>query len=424
LIPPLGSTTKKALLTVLCLGALSFYVVRVAEIYLAQNLGNSSPSENQIADLERAIRLAPGNAELPHLLGLRLSVSDQNDDRAIANLRQAVSVNPNRGHYWLDLASVYQITGNAGQEKEALQSALDTEPHNPEVAAEAARLFLESGDANRALPLVKQTLEQNPEAARTILPVCWDKTRDVNLILTRAIPANPELQIAFLRTLTDREEPAAAKDVWQFVIAANKPFRPQISLFYFDYLLKEQDVATFSQAWHQLAGLAPELRPYLPNDNLIVNSSFEQPPLDWGLDWRYEPSDHITAGIDDKVAHSGTRSLSLSYDGDRAYLAGWTQYVPVEANADYDFSAWIKSENITSSSGPRIAILDAFSGANLLLTDDVLDTHPWQELQGSLRVPADTQLLAVKITRAPANTRIRGHIWIDDLRLLKRQLDR
>ena len=64
--------------------------------------------------------------------------------------------------------------------------------------------------------------------------------------------------------------------------------------------------------------------------------------------------------------------------------------------------------------------MDAYSGANLLLTDDVLDTHPWQEIKGAVRVPADTELVVVKIVRAPANTRIRGRVWIDDLRLVKR----
>ena len=270
---------------------------------------------------------------------------------------------------------------------------------------------------------MKEALEQNPAAASAILPECWDKTRDVNLILTQAIPANAEMQLAFLRMLTEREETTAANEAWKFIVAANKPINPQLSIIYFHYLLNEQDVATFSRAWRELAGLAPEMRAYLPTDNLIVNSGFELAPLNWGFGWRYQPSEHMTVGIDDKVAHSGTHSLSLAYDGDQAYMAGWTEYVPVEPNADYEFSAWIKSENVTSSSGPRIALVDGYSGANLLLTDDVLDTHPWQELKGTVRVPADTQLLAVKIVRAPANTRIRGQIWIDDLRLVKRQVE-
>jgi tetratricopeptide (TPR) repeat protein len=419
-ILPLHRGTKKALLILLCLGVLSIYVGRVAELYFAQSLADSSQPEYRIAGPERAIQLAPDDAEFPHLLGLRLSVSDQDDDRAIANLRKAVIMNPNRGHYWLDLASVYQITGNVEKEKEALQSALNAEPRNPEIAAEAAQLFLESGDTDRAFPLFKRALEQNPDAAKTILPMCWNAAQDVNLILAQAVPANPELQLAFLRMLTEREESTAASTVWQSIVAAGKTFPPQLSLFYFDYLLKEHDAASFDRTLHELADLAPEMRVYMPNDNLIVNGGFELPPLNWGFDWRLEPADHVIAGIDDKVSHSGTHSLSITYTGDPAYTAGWTQFVPVQANADYELSAWIKSENVTSSSGPRIALVDAASGANLLLTDDVLDTHPWQELKGTLRVPEDTNLLAVEIVRAPANTRIRGRVWIDDLRLVKK----
>lgn len=417
---PLGPRTKKTLLLLLCLGIPSTYISRVARVYLAQSLADASQGESRITGLEHSIRLAPDDAEFPHLLGLRLSTSDQNDDRAITNLRKAVMLNPNRGHYWLDLASVYQITGNVEKENEAVQSALNAEPRNPEIAAEAAQFFLESGNTYHAFPLFKQALEQNPEAATTIFPVLWRNTQNVNLILTQAVPADPELQLAFLRMLTAANEMTAASEVWQYLVAAHKSFQPQLSFFYFDYLLKEKDVAGFDRGWRALAALAPEMNAYLPNDNLIVNASFEQPLLNSGFDWRHEPADHIAVGLDDRVAHSGTHSLSLSYDGNPAYDAGWTQFVPVQADSDYEFSFWIKSEDVTTSSGPRIALVDALSGANLLLTDDVLDTHPWREIKGTLRVPAETELLAVKIIRAPANTRIRGRVWIDDLRLVKR----
>jgi tetratricopeptide (TPR) repeat protein len=416
------------LLVVLCVGIFSIYVGRVVEVYLAQGLADSafersaapSQSESGVAGLERAIRLSPDDAAFPYLLGLRLSATDQDDDKAIVNLRKAVALNPNSGRYWLDLASVYQVTGNVEKENEAVQSALNAEPGNPEIAAEAAQHFLVASDTNRGFSLFQQALAQNPEAAKTILPVCWRATRDVSLILAKAIPANPELQLAFLRMLTGQKETSSANQVWQSIVAAHKSFSPQLSFFYFDYLLKEHDVAGFDRSWHELAGLAPEMQAYLPGDNLIVNAGFEQPLLNSGFDWRHEPADHIAVGLDDKVAHSGTHSLSLTYDGSPAYEAAWTQFVPVQPNADYEFSAWIKSENVTTSSGPRFAIVDAFSDAALLLTDDVLDTHPWQEIKGTLRVPDGTGLLAVRITRAPANTRIRGRIWIDDLRLVKK----
>ncbi len=424
MIRPLRPHIRQAILVLVCVGFGSIYIPRVVRVYLAQrsvySAGLEPRVDEQLKEIERAVQLVPDNAEFSHLLGLQLSAADQDDSRAIANLLQAIHLNPNNGRYWLDLASVYQATSNVQKQNEALHAAVRAEPGNPEVAAEAAQYFLVASDVDEAFPLFRQSLAQNSEAAKSILPICWRQTHDANLILSRVIPDSPELQLSFLSLLTAQKETDAAKQTWEFLVASHKSFPSQLSFFYFDYLLHEHDVAGFDRAWRELAGLSSNLQSYLPNDNLIVNGGFERQLLNAGFDWRYAPADDITAGIDDSVAHSETHSLSLSYDGGPAYEAGWTQYVPVQSNTDYEFSAWIKSENVTSSSGPRIALVDAFSGATLLLTDDVLDTHPWQEMTGTLRVPAGTELIAVKIVRAPADTRIRGRVWIDDLRLVKR----
>jgi len=403
-------------LVLICFGTLSVYVGRVVRVYRAQRDSDSLQADA----VEHAIRLVPDDAEYPHMLGIRFSASDQDDEAAIANLRKAVALNPNSGRYWLDLASVYQVTGNVEKQNEAVQAALAAEPGNPEIAAEAAQSYMVDGDVGHALPLFRQALAQNPDAAQTILPLCWHQTQNASLILDEVIPDSPELQLAFLHLLTVRNEKNAADQVWQYLVASHKSFSPQQSFFYFDYLIKQRDVESFDRAWHDLAGIAPQMRAYLPSDNLIVNAGFEQPLLNSGFDWRHEPSEHISSGIDDKVAHSGFHSLSLTFDGGAAYLGGWAQFVPVQPSTEYDFSAWVKSENITSSSGPRFALVDAYSGVSLLLTDDILDTHPWQQIKGTFRVPADTALLTVQITRAPADTRIRGRVWIDDLRLVKR----
>jgi tetratricopeptide (TPR) repeat protein len=394
----------------------SIYVAAVLRVYLAQRYAHSSSVE----DLGRAIRLAPDSADFPHQLGLQLSAADPDSKAAIASLSRAAILNPNNARYWLDLASAYLASGNSEKQNEAVESALRAEPGNPAVAAEAGEFFLIAGDQDRALPLFRRALAQDPEAANTVLITCWRETGDANTILARVIPDSPELQLEFLGILVREKQTSAAQHAWEYLVSSHKTFRPELSFFYFDYLLHERDVLGFERAWHELAGLAPTMRAYLPEDNLIVNAGFEQPNLNSGFDWRHAPADHIIAGIDDNVAHSGSHSLSLIYDGGPAYDAGWTQFVPVQSNADYEFSAWIKSDNVISSSGPRIAIVDAYSGGNLLLTEDVLDTHPWQEIKGTLRVPANTGLLAVRIVRAPANTRIRGRVWIDDLRLVKK----
>jgi hypothetical protein len=405
---------RKILLILICLGTLSIYLGRVAVVYCARSADSA-----KAADLERYIRWMPDDAELHHLLGLQLSDAHDYAD-AILHLSRAATLNPNNGWYWLDLASEYRDTSNVEKESEAIQSALGAEPGSPEIAAEAAQDFLAAGDIDRALPLFRQAATQNPAGAGPILEACWRATHDENLLLVKVIPDSPQLQLALLQMLTGHNETVAANQVWQYLINSRKSFEPQSSFFYFEYLLAHHQVVSFAQAWHELAGLSPNLQAYLPNDNLIVNAGFEQQFLYAGFDWRFVPSDHIVAGIDDEVAHSGVHSLSITYDGNPAYDAGWKQLIPVQSDTDYQFSAWIKSENVTTSSGPRIAIVDAYSGENLLLTDDVLDTHPWQQITGSLRVPPGVELVAIKIIRSPANTRISGRVWIDDLQLVKR----
>lgn len=407
---------RQALLVVICVGFVGIYVSRVVRVYLAQR----SAKAGQIAGIERAIRLVPGNADFYASLGAELFASNRDYDRVADNFLTAVRLNPNQAWYWLQLASVYRVTGNTEKEVEAVQAGLIAEPRDPEVAEEAAGFFIGTGDLNRAMLWFRRALALNPDAATRVLPVCWRQTRDANLILANVIPDNPQLQLQFLSLLTEAKDTATARQVWLYLLHSHEAFQPQLSFFYFDYLLKEHDAAGFDRAWHDLANVAPGLQAYLPNENLIVNAGFEQPLLNAGFDWRHRPADHIAVGIDATVAHSGGHSLALFYDGNPAEDAGWKQFVPVQANAEYEFSAWIKSENMISSSGPRFAIVDGYSGADLLLSDDVLDTHAWQEINGVFHVPAETELIAVKIIRSPADTRIRGRVWIDDLRLVKR----
>lgn len=263
---------RKVLFAVVCVGFVAIYCTRVLRVYLAQRSAESSAI---IPGLERAIRLAPDNAAFPHLLGLQLSVFDGDYDRAVANLHKAVSLNPYSGRYWLDLASAYQEGGsNLQLENEAVQSALAAEPGNPEIAAEAAQYYLAEGDADYALPLVRRALNQNPQVAATLLLTCWRATHDASLLLAKAVPPRPDLQVAFLRVLTEQNQKAAANDAWQQIVTARHSFPPELSLFYFDYLIKENDVTGFDRAWHQLASLAPSLRPYISTNNLIVELEF------------------------------------------------------------------------------------------------------------------------------------------------------
>jgi hypothetical protein len=142
--------------------------------------------------------------------------------------------------------------------------------------------------------------------------------------------------------------------------------------------------------------------------------------LNGGFDWWYESNPHAALAIDTSEFHSGTRSLSVTFDGQSASEVGISQFIPVKPDTDYEFSAESRSEDIESASGPRFAIADAYTNSSYVLTNDVLGTNPWHSQQARFHTGPSTNLLSLKVIRQPAAPLIRGKLWIDDFRLVEK----
>ena len=225
-------------------------------------------------------------------------------------------LNPYEARYWLDLASAYQVAGRIDEQAQSVERAVEADPTTPHVAWEAALFFLVQGDQERALRNFRVVLANDPEAVDSALQLCWRATGDANQILDRALPPRPDLYLSFLRLLISKQEVAAAENVWNRLIALNQEFSTPLAFPYFRFLIAKHEVAAAQTAWQQLAGVNRSLQPYLPSgDNLVVNGGFEENLLNGGFDWWYQSNPHAVLAIDTSEFHSGTRSLSVTFDG-------------------------------------------------------------------------------------------------------------
>ena len=411
------SRSRQFFFAAVCIVFIGLYLLVTFRAYHASHLGTVPDQGN----LQEAIRLEPANAEYRELLGRYLAFSGQNLDGAISNYRVAVALNPYAARYWLDLASAYQVANRPSEQRESLERAVEADPTTPHVAWEAANFFLVQGDREKALHHFRVVLANDPEAVDLALQLCWRATEDANQILNEALPKRADLYFSFLRLLIHKQETAAAKNVWNRLVTLNQTFSLPLAFPYFRFLLAQQEVAAAQNAWHQLASLNPSLQPYLPSrENLIINAGFEENVLNGGFDWSYLPNPHVALAIDTSEFHSGTRSLSITFDGQNAADAGIFQFIPVKPNTEYEFSAAYKTEDLVTASGPRFSIADAYSNASYVLTDDSLGTNPWRLQQARFQSGPNTNLLLLKISRQPAGPLIRGKFWIDDLRLVEK----
>jgi tetratricopeptide (TPR) repeat protein len=416
----LRSLPRKLCFTAVCLILGGLYLRSGSRAYLASDLA-ANPS---VSDIQRAIRLEPSNAEYRALLGRYLALSGASLDDAISDFRTAVHLNPYESRYWLDLASAYQVAGRIDEQAQSVERAVEVDPTTPHVAWEAALFFLVQGDKVRALNNFRVVLANDPEAVDSALQLCWRATGDANQIFEHALPRRTDLYLSFLRLLVSNQEVVAAENAWEHLIGLQQPFPTQLAFPYFRFLIAKHEVAAAKTAWEQLAKVDGALEPYLPShENLIVNGGFEETLLNGGFDWWYQSSSHVALAIDTSECYRGTRSLSITFDGHNASEAGVSQFIPVKPDTDYEFSAESKTEDIESASGPRFSITDAYTNSSYVLTDDLLGTNPWHMQRAQLHTGPNTNLLLLRIIRQPAAPLIRGKLWIDNLRLVEKQVE-
>jgi hypothetical protein len=413
----LRSLLRKIVFAAACCILVALYVGSSLRAHFATQLAVVP----DIPHLQKAIRLEPTNAEYRVLLGLNLAPSGVDLDEAIANYRAAVQLNPYDARGWLDLAGAYQIAGRTSEQEDSVEHAVEADPNTPDVAWEAANFFLLQGDQEKALRYFGVVMANDPELVDAALQLCWRATGDANQIVTQVLPRRPDLYLSFLHLLISKQEVAAAELVWSHLIALNQEFSIKLALPYFRFLLAKQEVTAAQTAWQQAAGVNRSLQPYLPShENLVVNGGFEENILNGGLDWWYQSNPHAALAIDTSDFSGGTRSLSITFDGQNPGDAGISQFIPVKPNTEYEFSAEYRAEELDTASGPRFSITDPYTGASYVLSDDILGTNPWRPEQAQFHTGPNAKLVLLKIVRQPADPLIRGKLWIDDLKLVEK----
>ena len=393
------------------------YLCLALQPFLASHFASFEDQRN----LQRAIRIEPSNAEYHDKMGEALTLAGDNPQTAVSEYELAVHLDPYSAHYWLDLANAYLVAGRAAEQQASFEQAILAEPTTPDTAWEVANFFLLQGNRVKALNTFRVVLANDPGNVDKALRVCWRATGDANEVLDRAVPRRADVYLAFLHLLMEKEDSSAAETVWNRLVTLKQSFTPQEAFPYLHYLLMHKKVAAAQSVWRQLGSTSQGFARYLPTaTNLVVNGGFEEKILNGGFDWLYHPVAHVDLAIDSSEFHSGSRSLSITFDGQNPSDTGIVQCIPVKSNSTYTFSAAYKTEEIMTASGPRFSITDAYTNISYLLTDDFMGSSPWRLQQAQFKTGPDTHLVMLRITRSPPGPLIRGRMWIDDIELVQK----
>lgn len=374
-----------------------------------------------IASLQAAARLDPGDAEYANRLGQYYALVAHDFHAALAAYKVAVERNPRVARYWLSLADAYGVLENPDAQQHAIERAIEADPRTPDVAWDAANFYLTRNQAEPALREFRVVMANDPSLLPAALQLSWRVRPDVDALLRDVVPPSAAVHLAFLELLIARKETDAAARVWERLVQLRQPMESPPVFDYIRYLEDQKEVEQARRVWQEAAPLCG-LSAYLPSaDNLVVNGDFSLDVLNGGFDWLYHKQPDVTLALDPTDFHSGHRSLSLVFDGQGVDDLGIQQLIPVWPNTAYEFSAYFKAKDIQGAGGPRFAIQDAYKHADYFTSDELMDADYWKLVGGSFTTGSETTMLVLHLQRYPPGSPIRGQLWVDNIRLVQKQ---
>lgn len=380
-----------------------------------------------IDSLRLATRLNPGNSTYHVQLGrlYQYSITNPRPKEAIQQFQEAVKANPYDPQAWINLAAVREFQGDTSKAEEDLQHASTLAPNLPVYQWTIGNYFLLHGNTQEAFRHLKVVLAGSRHYDRTVFNVAWKASVNAAQILQELIPDSLPAEFSYLNYLVAERRMPDAEAVWKRIAAAPNTFDPLEASGYIDTLIKTGRADAAYQAWTDLQGKGLVQRPPGgPNQNLITNGNFEDPLLNMGFAWRIQDVHGVYAGPDTATFHSPGHSLSVQFTGNQNLdYHQIFQFVKVLPNHKYELDAFMKTQNITSDSGPRLEVVDAYDpGVLNKFTQGMTGTSGgWNPLNMEFTTGPKTQVLLVLLVRPPSkaddDTAITGRVWLDDVEI-------
>ncbi|MGC9951182.1 MAG: O-antigen ligase family protein [Bryobacteraceae bacterium] len=331
-------------------------------------------------------------------------------------LFQALRRDPNAPARWCATGEAMQRAGRDADAQYCFSQALALGPHIPPVLMQAADFYYETHQTGLAMRQMARVLADTDTYDDLIFAWYAEKKLPVTEILAQGLPPGPRAATAYMRDLIASGRPAA-KEVWNW-IAARGFGDNRLAREYVGYLFNKRDYEAAARAWAQYLG--PHGNGYLES-TWIFNGDFESEPSDSAFDWRINAREGVEASIDAQVAHTGSHSLRIRFEGKENLDyndVGQTAFVKP---GRYRFEAYVRTEGISSDRGIAFHIYDRESGARLdVRTEELTGTRGWTKIGRVLVVPRETRLLAIEVSRQRSmkfDNRISGTVWIDSVKL-------
>lgn len=400
----------------LALAALLFAGWRVATLGLADHYARSNPeralfwrADHPEALLARAEELGRVGPEGPP--------TQERAELAAEFARRALRADPLDGRPYRVLGQLAVAEGDEARAAELYTLAARRAPRDRPAHLWLLDHHLKAGRAAEAM--------QHLDTLLRIQPNLFTKFEPLLLALAGAPPAhaaladtlakNPPWRARFLALASSKGEDAAAMAPLFDQLRQSPGGLADTELGpWLDRLVREGRVG---QAYLLWAGQLPKEK--LTALGNVYNSGFEHEPAPVGFDWRFGRVPGARIERLDTEGAGGRLALRVAFEDRRVPFAHVRQMLALPAGR-YRFQARAKADSLRTDRGLVWQLACVAGGKPLGETPPLLGHTPWRTLELAFEVPpgCEGQWLTLRLpARIPAEQRIGGRAWFDDLKI-------
>jgi tetratricopeptide (TPR) repeat protein len=398
---------------------LSYFSIRNA---LAVHYAGLQPA----ASLERAAHLEPADPRNWYLLGRywQYNLEDPDQQRAIRSYHSALLLNPASWETWLDLAAAYESESNPVEARDAFMHAKKVYPLSAEVSWRYGNFLLRQGALDPAFTEMRLAVEGDPKRAAEAFSRSLGAGSSIEMAIDRVLPPITEAYLDVIRDQASDGHTGNSLKVWDRLATLHPRFSLYDSFPLVGALMNERRIAQAGRVWNQAVVFAGLANLQGPQDSVLWDGGFESSVRNGGFSWLIsEAFRAVQVSIDSKEKHSGNASLRLTFDGkSNVNFIGVCHYVPVLPSTAYHFSAWVRTNGLTTDQGIRFQLHSLGTlDTSTVVTPEVHGTLPWTPIEVPWSSGKDVQELQVCVVRFPsdeADGKILGTAWVDDVALV------
>ena len=339
-------------------------------------------------------------------------------------LHRAAALNPRGPQAWLELSVAYGLHGDADKAQAYLRRASFLAPQLPSIQWVVGNFYLLQGNTDESFRHFKVTLNGGHRYDGILFRTAWKAAGDGEKILRELIPPRLDTEFSYLEYLLSENKLSETMAVWERIASSPQKFEPNRVKRFMDRLFTARMLGEADQVWNDLRAKRLISSVYQPTaQNLIINGNFEEDIIDVGYDWRIGRIEGVQAASDEGNFHSPGHAMRIRFAG-KANLSYWHvyQYIRVEPKRKYRLQAFLKTDGITTDSGPRLRVVDVYDPEQLTKFSESLtgSTRGWNQTILDFATVPTTELIMVSLARVPStklDNLIAGTVWLDDVTL-------